>query len=111
MAKEIDDVNRFEYRVQGAWDEPEITQLDTGGALSKLLKPPSVPGAVTSDSGSTEEARSATTPIWPDDAAAAPRPAVPAQETDAGTGNPLRRLINLLKQSTTEAGPSPLDQD
>ncbi|MGD1983290.1 MAG: YhdP family protein [Chromatiaceae bacterium] len=111
MAKEIDDVNRFEYRVQGAWDEPEITQLDTGGALSKLLKPPSVPGAVTSDSGSPEEARSATTPIWPDDAAAAPRPAVPAQEADAGTGNPLRRLINLLKQSKSEAGPSPLDQD
>jgi hypothetical protein len=36
---------------------------------------------------------------------------VPAQEADAGTGNPLRRLINLLKQNTTEAGPSPLDQD
>ena len=111
MAEEIDEVNRFEYRVQGAWEEPEITQLDTGGALSKLLKPLSAPSAAASDSGSPDETRSAATAIWPDDVLAAPPQAEPGQEADAASGNPLRRLLDLLKQSSTEAGGSPLDQD
>ena len=37
--KQIDKLNRFEYSVRGPWHQPEIKQLDTGGLLSKLLKP------------------------------------------------------------------------
>ncbi len=32
-------INRFEYSLSGSWDSPEITQLDTGGTLSKILGP------------------------------------------------------------------------
>lgn len=38
-SKQIDKINRFQYSVIGPWDNPEVKQLDTGGALSKLLKP------------------------------------------------------------------------
>lgn len=34
-----DKINRFEYSLTGSWDAPEITQLDTGGTLSKILNP------------------------------------------------------------------------
>lgn len=37
--EQIDKFNRFQYSVIGPWDAPEITQLDTGGPLSKLLQP------------------------------------------------------------------------
>lgn len=38
-SEQIDKLNRFQYSVTGPWDNPEVEQLDTGGALSKLLKP------------------------------------------------------------------------
>ncbi len=38
-SEQIDKINRFQYSVIGPWDNPEVKQLDTGGVLSKLLKP------------------------------------------------------------------------
>lgn len=37
LAKEVDQINRFEYVVTGSWDEPAINALDTGGPLSKFI--------------------------------------------------------------------------
>ena len=39
MDKQVDDIYRFEYRVSGPLNNPTTTQLDTGGTLSKLLRP------------------------------------------------------------------------
>jgi uncharacterized protein (TIGR02099 family) len=39
MSKEVDKINRFEYRLQGPCGDPEITQLESGGTLSKILRP------------------------------------------------------------------------
>ena len=55
MDKQVDDIYRFEYRVSGPLTNPEITQLDTGGALSKLLRPFSGGGAASTDESSAEE--------------------------------------------------------
>lgn len=37
LSDEVDRINRFEYQVSGSWDDPKLTQLDSGGALSKLV--------------------------------------------------------------------------
>ena len=37
LAKEVDQINRFEYSVKGGWDKPELTALDSGGGLSRLV--------------------------------------------------------------------------
>ncbi len=37
MTKEVDKINRFDYSLNGPWAEPEISQLDTGGTLSRIL--------------------------------------------------------------------------
>ena len=55
MDKQVDDIYRFEYRVSGPLTNPEITQLDTGGTLSKLLRPFSGGGAASTDESSAEE--------------------------------------------------------
>ncbi|MFM1892109.1 MAG: hypothetical protein RLZ44_1186, partial [Pseudomonadota bacterium] len=39
MSKQVDRINRFQYSVSGAWLDPEVTQLESGGSLSKLLRP------------------------------------------------------------------------
>ena len=39
LSDQMDNLNRFEYRITGPWEQPEIKQLDTGGTLSKLLRP------------------------------------------------------------------------
>jgi uncharacterized protein (TIGR02099 family) len=39
MTKQVDNINRFEYSLSGPWEQPEVTQLDTGGTLSKILQP------------------------------------------------------------------------
>jgi uncharacterized protein (TIGR02099 family) len=39
LADEVDNINRFEYHLGGPWSAPEIVQLDSGGALSKLMWP------------------------------------------------------------------------
>lgn len=39
MKDEVDAINRFEYSITGSWEDPQVRQLDSGGALSKLLKP------------------------------------------------------------------------
>ncbi len=37
LSDEVDRINRFEYSLTGSWDDPQITALDSGGPLSKLL--------------------------------------------------------------------------
>lgn len=39
LAAQVDNINRFEYRLTGPWTEPAIEQLDSGGTLSKLMRP------------------------------------------------------------------------
>ena len=39
LAAEVDNINRFEYRLSGPWGAPEIVQLETGGTLSRLIRP------------------------------------------------------------------------
>ena len=37
--EQVDRINRFDYAVTGPWAQPDVVQLDTGGTLSKILKP------------------------------------------------------------------------
>ena len=37
MSEEVDEINRFEYSVTGSWDEPVLTPLESGGALSRIV--------------------------------------------------------------------------
>lgn len=39
LTKQVDAINRFDYSISGPWSNPEVTQLDSSGTLSKLLKP------------------------------------------------------------------------
>jgi uncharacterized protein (TIGR02099 family) len=49
LSDEMDRINRFEYRLTGPWNRPEVERLETGGALSKLLQP--LGGDSTDESG------------------------------------------------------------
>jgi uncharacterized protein YhdP len=55
MDKQVDDIYRFEYRVSGPLTNPETTQLDTGGTLSKLLRPFGGTDTASPDDSSAEE--------------------------------------------------------
>lgn len=37
LSEEVDRINRFEYAVTGSWDDPQLTPLESGGALSQLV--------------------------------------------------------------------------
>lgn len=39
MTKQVDNLNRFEYSLDGPWSEPNVKQLSSGGTLSKILRP------------------------------------------------------------------------
>lgn len=92
MEDEVDKLNRFEYRLSGPWDDPQVTRLDSGGALSRILRP--------------AEVESQPAPVPAQDGAAAgqtpaPEPAAPGtQPEQAGDGsrNPLRDVLRLLEK-------------
>lgn len=37
LSKQVDDINRFEYSVTGSWNEPVLSPLSSGGAVSRLV--------------------------------------------------------------------------
>ena len=125
MTDDIDRLNRFEYRLSGPWANPEVEQLDTGGTLSKILKP--------LGGGTPDQAA----PAAPDEAppAASPEPAagvedadqqieaagvaaVPKEPTESAapaepsTGrHPLRGLLDILKKGKPHGGDLPGRQE
>ncbi|MGD8958056.1 MAG: YhdP family protein, partial [Chromatiaceae bacterium] len=60
MDQQVDEIYRFEYRVNGPLANPKITQLDTGGTLSKLLRPFGGSDAASRDESTAEETPSGT---------------------------------------------------
>jgi len=110
MSKQVDEINRFEYRLSGPWANPDIEQLDSGGALSRLLKP-------FSGAAAGEEASAASPPALP---AAEPGVATqpPPESTEEGDDqrleSRLRGLLELLKQPPVDSGQAveaPVHQD
>jgi uncharacterized protein (TIGR02099 family) len=112
---DIDNINRFEYRVTGPWDDPEVKQLDSGGTLSKILRP--LGGGQTADAppdptppdGSLPEAA----PRAPSAVAGGPAerakeapPAQPTAEADRAR-NPLSGLLEILKKGESHGADLP----
>lgn len=106
MDKQVDKLNRFDYAVKGPWNEPEVTPLDSGGTLSKLLKPFRKP-ATTPENAAPSTPDGIQTPSSTDSAdpvdvdaptAAVPPPAdkEPGVEQQGSEG-PLNGLIDFLK--------------
>ncbi len=83
MSDKVDRINRFEYQVRGPWDDPVVEQLDTGGTLSKILRPltgkqvkPTDPEPAAADAGRAAPAQA------PDDnSASADTPGATASKT------------------------------
>jgi uncharacterized protein (TIGR02099 family) len=128
MNKQVDALNRFEYSLSGPWDQPEVRQLDSGGTLSKILRPLSggeqqparpdeAPAPETAQPAAPSDAQSAPGPTGSeamataagDDAAAARQAPTEASSDDQPTygGNPLRGLIRILKQSKSHGADLP----
>lgn len=76
MDKQVDDIYRFEYRVSGPLTNPDTTQLDTGGTLSKLLRP-----FGGSDNASPDETSAEETPAAADKGSSEPPAASHAPDT------------------------------
>lgn len=118
MTKQLDRLNRFEYSLSGSWYDPEIEQLDSGGTLSKILRP--LDGgtehhtgpAAQADAPPSDAAKASTTSDITPGGSAAPndtaaqaaveKPAGPPAEKAGDTGNPLRGLIDFLKKGETQ---------
>ena len=123
MNKEVDSINRFDYSLTGPWASPEVTQLDSGGTLSKLLKPFSGGGDSAVQAPAKDTSRPATDPVQSGPAAnpaeqpltsgspsQEPQSHSPAGEAGATAdaensaadgqkkAGPLRRLIDMLKK-------------
>jgi uncharacterized protein (TIGR02099 family) len=99
LAKEVDNINRFEYSLKGPWGEPEVVQLETGGALSKLIRPLAAgrPGqAIDSDSDS---------PLPPRSADSQPAPAITSTDVsepaaaESGNAAAAKNPVESLKRS------------
>jgi uncharacterized protein (TIGR02099 family) len=108
MSDTVDEINRFEYAVNGPWAAPKIVQLDTGGTLSRLLKP--LRSGITAAEPPTE--------TEPPAAPAGPRAAVQAYDEPqtpeapaADARNPLRALLDTLNKGETDSENLPIDQD
>ena len=125
MTDDIDRLNRFEYRVSGPWANPDIEQLDTGGTLSKILRPL---GGGTPDHAAPAAPDEAPLAASPEptagvDAAergtgAAGMPAVPAEPSESAApappssgDNPLRGLLDILKRGKSHGGDLPGTQE
>ena len=111
MNKQVDALNRFEYSLSGPWDQPEVRQLDSGGTLSKILRPLSGGEQQPAQTGEAP-APEAAQPAAPSDDRSAPEPATaagddtataateaPPEDQPAGSSNPLKGLIRFLRQS------------
>ena len=89
LSNQVDRINRFDYSVTGPWAQPEIKQLESGGTLSKLLKPFSGRGAEASGQ-EVEQTPAAETSGSPQSAkpVQAPEPATAAPATAPADGPP-----------------------
>ena len=137
LTKQVDAINRFEYQLRGPWADLQIEQLNSGGTLSKLLRPFSkgagdsadkdndaprvVPDSVLDPDTVTPEELSALPPTSAgtrmpggtestaagsadslsgiDPSAAEPAPDSGQTSEAKASRNPLRRLLDFLKDS------------
>lgn len=116
MSDEVDKINRFEYRLNGPWADPEITQLDTGGTLSKILKPlrgatPEAAAEVVPDTGLQTPAlpgvgteRTAQSEV---EAASAEQAGDTNEASDGVASRALRGLLDVLGKSRTHGADLP----
>jgi uncharacterized protein (TIGR02099 family) len=102
LAKEVDNLNRFEYSLSGPWAEPEVVQLETGGALSKLIRPLTAAGPEQKADNVTDTVIDSESPLPPrstDSRTASPGVSDPvaAETADAGAvKNPVKSLKRSL---------------
>ena len=125
LSDQVDRINRFDYSVTGPWGQPEVTQLDSGGTLSKLLSPFSGRG-----DGEAQEPAPATeappsTRARPADAARQaelpPSPQRPPDASAAAGGDddpgserkrgPLRGVLDFLKRGEPYGADLPGESD
>jgi uncharacterized protein (TIGR02099 family) len=112
LTKQVDDITRFEYEVNGPWESPDIVQLDTGGTLSKIYKQmkrgagPAPSGdediGVPTPNAPPEDSTARTAPaLPPDEREAVARPMAagdPAGDAGSKIPRPLRGLMDLLEK-------------
>jgi len=120
FAEQVDAINRFEYRISGPWAEPQIEQLGSGGALSKLLQQlsfgtqpgPDVtrPDATPSDPAAAVQA-TAPQAAQPTTANADPQQPATAAESGAKRPSPLRSLMQLLEKGESHGADIPGGDD
>lgn len=127
LTKQVDNITRFEYEVNGPWERPDIVQLDTGGTLSKIYKQmkrgagptPSVDGDIgvptpnAPAEDSTARAASASAPA-PADREAVARPTEardPARDAGSKMPRPLRGLMDLLEKGEPHGADLPGEVD
>ena len=101
LAAEVDNINRFEYRLSGPWGAPEVVQLETGGTLSRLIRPlttaPSTQAEAAANDGSPLPPRATDRPPVPPGASADEPVSDPAADADAESPNPAKALKHALE--------------
>ena len=111
MSDEVDKINRFEYSVRGPWSDPEVKQLDSGGTLSKILRP--LTGEQVAPPDAVQEAENTTAPVADKgsdvaikaDAGSDPSSSEtgqspePTADESTNNANPLRRLLDVFKNA------------
>jgi len=116
MSEEVDKINRFEYSLKGPWAEPEIIQLDTGGTLSKILKPlrggtPEAAGEASPPGLQTPTLPSAAAAGVPGEDAATPLEKPDDADRDQGSEEakpgPLRSLLDVIGRSKSHGADLP----
>ncbi|MCB1802262.1 MAG: TIGR02099 family protein [Gammaproteobacteria bacterium] len=112
MTKQVDELNRFDYAVKGPWANPEITQLESGGTLSKLLRPfsntPKASDALPAGETGTEAAASTVTESTQAPATEEPATAQEQAVQDPDeAAKPLRRLIDFFKSGESHGSDIP----
>jgi len=94
MNEQVDSIYRFEYSLQGPWGHPEITQLDSGGTLSRIL--------LQLKTGNSEPASQAA------DASLPAATATPPKTTDSQLpGKPVSQPTAHKEESSTTDGAPP----
>ncbi|MDJ0738318.1 MAG: YhdP family protein [Gammaproteobacteria bacterium] len=113
MNKQVDDLNRFDYGVTGPWNAPDVVPLDTGGTLSRLLKP--FRRDPTADADATPPADSAAPPTAVDGEAVtdtpadAQQPAPPEAPADSAPANTVRKSLRGIIKLFEKGEPHGLD--
>jgi hypothetical protein len=106
LPAQVDRIYRFDYAVSGPWAAPDIELLDSGGTLSKLLKPLRDIGAAAAGSATP---RDAPAPPGPQPArASAPEPETPAaaQAADSqaqGDGGTVATVVQRTRDQVDRA--------